>query len=140
MRVGHNPGFAELAHHFDSETSQMSACALVEFSFEAGAWAGIGRARPSRTIVDSPKQPSPWTAAAGRAAFLASTDHAPYATFRIAAPAPLACAGPRPRLAALAAPRRFVWKETFTMIAGSRARWACGQVAWRPVHMSTGRC
>ena len=37
------------------------------------------------------------------------------------------------------APRHFVWKETFTMTAGSRARWACGQVACRPVHMSTGR-
>lgn len=37
------------------------------------------------------------------------------------------------------APRRFVWNETFTMTAGSRARWACGQVAWRPVHMPTGR-
>jgi branched-chain amino acid transport system permease protein len=43
-------------------------------------------------------------------------------------------------LLVLTAPRRFVWKETFTMTVGSRARWACGQVAWRPVHMPTGRC
>lgn len=59
MLVGHNPGFAELAHHFNSRVTHMPTCALVEFSFEAGSWAGIGRARPSRTIVDSPKQPSP---------------------------------------------------------------------------------
>jgi hypothetical protein len=37
------------------------------------------------------------------------------------------------------APRRFVWNETFTMKAGRGARWACGQVAKRAVHMSTGR-
>ena len=41
--------------------------------------------------------------------------------------------------AVLPAPRRFVWKETFTMTAGRRARWACGQAAFEPVHMSTGR-
>lgn len=41
--------------------------------------------------------------------------------------------------AGISAPRRFVWNETFTMSAGSRARWGCGQVAGRPVHMSTGR-
>ncbi len=59
MLVGHNPGFVELAHHFDSGVTHMPTCALVEFRFEARSWAGIGRARPSRTIVDSPKLPSP---------------------------------------------------------------------------------
>ena len=58
MLVGHNPGFAELAHHFDSGITHMPTCALVEFRFEARTWAGIGRVKPSRTIVDSPKQPS----------------------------------------------------------------------------------
>ena len=27
------------------------------------------------------------------------------------------------------APRRLVWKPTFTIVSGGRARWACGQVA-----------
>jgi len=35
-------------------------------------------------------------------------------------------------------PRRFVWNPTRT-IDGRRARWACGQAAFEPVHMSTGR-
>jgi hypothetical protein len=31
-----------------------------------------------------------------------------------------------------------VWKQVFIMYVDDAARWACGQVAWRPVHMSTG--
>jgi hypothetical protein len=31
-------------------------------------------------------------------------------------------------------PRRFVWKQVFIMYVDDAARWACGQVAWRPVH------
>jgi phosphohistidine phosphatase len=58
MLVGHNPGFTELAHHFDSSITHMPTCALVEFRFEVGSWAGIGRARSSCTFVDSPKRPS----------------------------------------------------------------------------------
>ena len=58
----------------------------------------------------------------------------------LACPACKAAAQPvHDRLRRSWAPRHFVWKETFTMTAGSRARWACGQVACRPVHMSTGR-
>ena len=56
MLVGHNPGFTELAHHFDSRITHMPTCALANFRFEAELWAGIGRTRPSRTIFDSPKQ------------------------------------------------------------------------------------
>ena len=37
------------------------------------------------------------------------------------------------------APRRFVWNPTLTMAGRRRARWACGQAAFEPVHMSTGR-
>ena len=37
------------------------------------------------------------------------------------------------------APRRFVWKETVKIAGRRRARWACGQAAFEPVHMSTGR-
>jgi hypothetical protein len=37
------------------------------------------------------------------------------------------------------APRRFVWNPTVRIDGRRRARWACGQVACRPVHMSTGR-
>jgi len=37
------------------------------------------------------------------------------------------------------APRRFVWNPTGRIDGRRRARWACGQVACRPVHMSTGR-
>lgn len=58
MLVGHNPGFAALAHHFDSGITHMPTCALAEFRFEAKSWSGIGRARPARTIFDSPKQSS----------------------------------------------------------------------------------
>lgn len=58
MLVGHNPGFTELAHHFDSSIAHMPTCALVEFRFDARSWGGIGRARPLCTIVESPKQPS----------------------------------------------------------------------------------
>jgi phosphohistidine phosphatase len=55
MLVGHNPGFAELAHHFDSSIIFMPTCALAEFRFEATSWAGIGRAKPAHTAFDSPK-------------------------------------------------------------------------------------
>jgi len=41
--------------------------------------------------------------------------------------------------ALLQAPRRFVWNPTFTIGGRSRARWACGQAAFGPVHMPTGR-
>lgn len=58
LLVGHNPGFVDLAHHFDSGVTHMPTCALAEFRFDARSWGGIGRARPLCTIVDSPKQPS----------------------------------------------------------------------------------
>ncbi|MDP1902378.1 MAG: histidine phosphatase family protein [Rubrivivax sp.] len=58
MLVGHNPGFTELAHHFDSGITHMPTCALAEFRFDAKSWSGIGQARPARTIFDSPKQSS----------------------------------------------------------------------------------
>jgi phosphohistidine phosphatase len=58
MLVGHNPGFTDLAHHFDSKITHMPTCTLAEFRFEAESWAGIGQAKPSRTIFDSPKQSS----------------------------------------------------------------------------------
>ena len=35
--------------------------------------------------------------------------------------------------------RRFVWNPTITIAGRSRARWACGQAALGPVHMSTGQ-
>ncbi len=37
------------------------------------------------------------------------------------------------------APRRFVWNPTVRINGRRRARWACGQAAFEPVHMSTGR-
>jgi hypothetical protein len=39
----------------------------------------------------------------------------------------------------LKAPRRFVWNPTVRIDGRRRARWACGQAAFEPVHMSTGR-
>jgi hypothetical protein len=39
----------------------------------------------------------------------------------------------------LGAPRRFVWNPTVRIDGRRRARWACGQAAFEPVHMSTGR-
>jgi phosphohistidine phosphatase len=58
MLVGHNPGFTELAHHFDSSITRMPTCALAEFRFDAKSWARIGRARAVHTVFDSPKQSS----------------------------------------------------------------------------------
>jgi IS5 family transposase len=37
------------------------------------------------------------------------------------------------------APRHFVLNPTDRMAGRRRARWACGQAAFEPVHMSTGR-
>jgi len=37
------------------------------------------------------------------------------------------------------APRHFVWNPTLRIAGRRRARWACGQAAFEPVHMSTGR-
>ena len=58
MLVGHNPGFTELARHFDSAITHMPTCAMAEFRFDAKSWAGIGQARPVHTILDSPKHSS----------------------------------------------------------------------------------
>jgi TRAP-type C4-dicarboxylate transport system permease large subunit len=44
-----------------------------------------------------------------------------------------------PGALAMLAPRRFVWNPTLRMAGRRRARWACGQAAFEPVHMSTGR-
>jgi hypothetical protein len=41
--------------------------------------------------------------------------------------------------AVFAAPRRFVWNPTVRIAGHRRARWACGQAAFEPVHMSTGQ-
>lgn len=59
MLIGHNPGFTELAHHFDSNVTHMPTCALAEFRFEVDSWAGIGQALPVHTTFDSPKHVSP---------------------------------------------------------------------------------
>jgi phosphohistidine phosphatase len=58
LLVGHNPGFTELAHHFDSAITHMPTCALAEFRFDAKSWAAIGQAKTLRTTFDSPKQSS----------------------------------------------------------------------------------
>lgn len=55
MLVGHNPGFAELAHHFDGNISQMPTCALAELRFDVKSWAAIGQAKPVHTVFDSPR-------------------------------------------------------------------------------------
>ncbi len=39
----------------------------------------------------------------------------------------------------LQVPRRLVWNPTVRIVVRGRARWACGQAAFEPVHMSTGR-
>ena len=44
-----------------------------------------------------------------------------------------------PAMASVLAPRRFVWNPTVRIGRRRRARWACGQAAFEPVHMSTGR-
>jgi phosphohistidine phosphatase len=55
MLVAHNPGLTELAHHFDRKIHDMPTCALVEFKFDTDTWAGMSKARPLHTHVDSPK-------------------------------------------------------------------------------------
>jgi len=42
------------------------------------------------------------------------------------------------RFGDLPAPRRFVWNTTVKISGRRSARWACGQAAFEPVHMSTG--
>ncbi|MGZ5655824.1 MAG: SixA phosphatase family protein [Caldimonas sp.] len=58
MLVGHNPGLTDLARHFSGEIKHMPTCALAAFTLDAKTWSGIGEARPARTALDSPKQPS----------------------------------------------------------------------------------
>lgn len=58
MLVGHNPGFTELACHFDRAITRMPTCALVELRFDAKSWAGIGQARPAQVTFDSPRSTS----------------------------------------------------------------------------------
>ena len=58
MLVGHNPGFTELAHHFDSKITHMPTCALAEFSFDVDIWVGIGQVKPTCTSLESPKHAS----------------------------------------------------------------------------------
>jgi phosphohistidine phosphatase len=56
MLVGHNPEFADLAHHFTSTIADMPTCAVVTFTFDVQTWSGIARAKPVAVDFDSPKQ------------------------------------------------------------------------------------
>jgi phosphohistidine phosphatase len=56
MLVAHNPGLTELAHHFSSEITHMSTCAVAEFRFAATHWSGLGEARPTHSALDHPKR------------------------------------------------------------------------------------
>lgn len=54
MLVAHNPGLTELAHHFASEITHMSTCAVAEFRFATTHWSGLGEARPTHSALDRP--------------------------------------------------------------------------------------
>jgi phosphohistidine phosphatase len=54
MLVAHNPGLADLAHHFASEVTHMPTCAVVELTFDAPSWADFGAAMPTHVVVDVP--------------------------------------------------------------------------------------
>jgi phosphohistidine phosphatase len=56
MLVGHNPGLADLAHHFTAGIRRMPTCAVAEFRFEGKGWADVDDLRPVRFSFDAPRR------------------------------------------------------------------------------------
>jgi phosphohistidine phosphatase len=56
MLFGHNPEFTELAHRLSSEITHMPTCAVAEFTFSAKSWSEVGKAKPAKVALDSPKK------------------------------------------------------------------------------------
>jgi phosphohistidine phosphatase len=56
MLVGHNPVLTELGHRLSSEITHMPTCAVAEFRFETKSWSKIGKAKPAKVTLDSPKK------------------------------------------------------------------------------------
>ena len=56
MLFGHNPEFTDFAHRLSSEVIDMPTCAVVEFCFDAKAWADVGEVGPAKVKLDAPKK------------------------------------------------------------------------------------
>jgi phosphohistidine phosphatase len=57
MLVGHNPELTELAHRLSGKITHLPTCAVAEFTFDAKSWSRIGKDKPAKVALDSPKQP-----------------------------------------------------------------------------------
>jgi phosphohistidine phosphatase len=56
MLFGHNPELTELAHHFSSKITHLPTCAVAELRFDAKSWSSIGKDKPARVVLYTPKQ------------------------------------------------------------------------------------
>ncbi len=56
MLFGHNPELTELAHRLSNKITDMPTCAVAEFAFDAKSWSSIGKGKPARVTLDSPKK------------------------------------------------------------------------------------
>jgi phosphohistidine phosphatase len=56
MLVGHNPEMTELAHRLSNEITDMSTCAVAEFSFDIKSWTKVGKHAPEKVKLDEPKK------------------------------------------------------------------------------------
>ncbi|MGO4581723.1 histidine phosphatase family protein [Cupriavidus sp. 2TAF22] len=56
MLVGHNPEFTDLAHRLSSTIIDMPTCAVVEFHFDAKAWADVAETGSARVRMDAPNR------------------------------------------------------------------------------------
>jgi phosphohistidine phosphatase len=55
MLLGHNPELTELAHRLSSKITNMSTCAVAEFSFDTKSWSTIGKLAPTKVTLHRPK-------------------------------------------------------------------------------------
>jgi phosphohistidine phosphatase len=59
MLFGHNPELTDLAHHISNDITQMSTCAVAEFTFDSKSWSDIGvvkPVKPAKVALDFPKK------------------------------------------------------------------------------------
>lgn len=55
MVVAHDPGLSDLAFLLSEEIEHMPTCAVAEFRFAAGSWAGITDTEPVDVRFDTPR-------------------------------------------------------------------------------------
>ena len=56
MLIGHNPELTELAHRLSSKITHLPTCAVAEFTFDAKSWSRIGKDKPTKVMLDYPKE------------------------------------------------------------------------------------